>query len=156
MSEIVFFKSLAESECFKLLFGFKKDLYKVKVSGQHLRLYINLEKTLNWINKKKRKEKLYHTSDCWFRDMLNLDFLEKCLGLASPLHFVYFLCYILLTDQISLFWLPLFLEILGNMCIVITCFPVCDVIHFKIIHSFVFKPVSCMTKKVKRRAFNTK
>ena len=29
-------------------------------------------------------------------------------------------------------WLPLLLEILGNMCIVIVCFLGCDVIHFKI------------------------
>ena len=40
--------------------------------------------------------------------MLNCNFSEKGLGLISPPHFVYdfsrkmFLCYILLTDQISL------------------------------------------------------
>ena len=41
--------------------------------------------------------------------MLNSDFLEKGLGIVSPLHFVYdfsekkyFSCYALLTDQISL------------------------------------------------------
>ena len=40
--------------------------------------------------------------------MLNLDFLEKSLGIVSPPHFVYDLskicysCYVLLTDQISL------------------------------------------------------
>ena len=40
--------------------------------------------------------------------MLNFDFLEKGLGTVSPPYFVYdflkkrFLCYLLLTDQISL------------------------------------------------------
>ena len=40
--------------------------------------------------------------------MLNFDFLDKGLGIVSPAHFVYdfeqkcSLCYILLTDQISL------------------------------------------------------
>ena len=40
--------------------------------------------------------------------MLNYDYLEKGLGMVSPSHFAYdfskkcFLCYILLTDQISL------------------------------------------------------
>ena len=40
--------------------------------------------------------------------MLNFDFLDKGLGIASPAHFVYdfstkmFLLFILLTDQISL------------------------------------------------------
>ena len=39
--------------------------------------------------------------------MLNFDFLEKGLGIASPLDFAFdfskcFSCYILLTDQISL------------------------------------------------------
>ena len=32
-------------------------------------------------------------------------------------------------------WLPLLLEIPGNMCIVIVCYPVCVVINFKIHHS---------------------
>ena len=53
------------------------------------------------------KNKLYNTLDYWSRDMLNFDFSEKCLALLSPKHFVNFqekcfLCYFLLTDQISL------------------------------------------------------
>ena len=39
-----------------------------------------------------------------------------------------FSCYILLTDQISLSD-PLLLEILGDMCMAILCFSVCDVIN---------------------------
>ena len=59
--------------------------------------------------------------------MLHFDFLDKGLGIVSPAHFVYgfsikiSLCYILLTDQISIVSLPLLLEILGNMCIAIVC-----------------------------------
>ena len=53
--------------------------------------------------------------------MVNFDFLGKSLGIISPPHFVFDfskknVSYVLLTDQISL---PLFLEILGNMCIVV-------------------------------------
>ena len=43
-------------------------------------------------------------------------------------------------------WLPLLLEILGNMCIIITCFPVSDVIKFEITFSFRIKPFFYMTK----------
>ena len=68
--------------------------------------------------------------------MINFDFLEEGLGLVSGPHFACdftdfakcFLCYILLTDQISLsdcifllrYWL-----IYGLY--VIICFPVCDI-----------------------------
>ena len=55
-----------------------------------------------------------------------------------------YLFYILLTDQT---WLPLLLEISGNMCIVIVYFLVCDVIHVEIYLSFVVKQFSYMTKK---------
>ena len=42
---------------------------------------------------------------------------------------------------------PLFFKISGNICIVIVCFPVCDVINFGIYLSFLIKSLSCMTKK---------
>ena len=57
--------------------------------------------------------------------MLNFDFLEKSLGIVSSRHFVrdfqekYISCYILLTDQISL-WVEIASE------------PGCDVINFEI------------------------
>ena len=35
------------------------------------------------------KNKLYETFDYQSRDMLNLDFLEKDLGIVSPPHYVY-------------------------------------------------------------------
>ena len=41
-----------------------------------------------------------------------------------------------------IFWLPLLLEILGNMCIVIFSFPCCDVTDFEISLGFLTKAVS--------------
>ena len=43
-------------------------------------------------------------------------------------------------------WLPLLLEILGNICIAIVCFPGCDVINFEISLIFLIKPFFYMTK----------
>ena len=64
--------------------------------------------------------------------MLNVDSLDKGVGLVSPKHFAYILS-IKIEDIIwQIVWLPLFLEMLGNMCIVIICFPVGDVINFEI------------------------
>ena len=86
--------------------------------------------------------------------MLNFDFLEKGLGLVSPPYFVYdfskkkyFMCFVLLTDQISLSDCLCFFEILVNMCIVIICFPVYDTMNFEINLSFLIKPFFNMTKK---------
>ena len=52
----------------------------------------------------------------------------------------YFLRYILLTDQISLY---------DCMCIAVNCFPLYDVIKFEINLSFLTKPFFPMAKKVR-------
>ena len=39
------------------------------------------------------------------------------------------------------------LKTLGNMCILIIAFPVCEVINFETDFSFLIKPLSYMTKK---------
>ena len=57
----------------------------------------------------------------------------------------YFLCHILLTTFHCL--VASLLEILGNMCIVIIDFPVCDVINFEINYDFLIKPFLYVTKK---------
>ena len=69
-------------------------------------------------------------------------FLKGGLGLASQSHFlhdfwkkIFFTLYAIKWQNL-IAWLPLLLEILGNMCIIITCFPVCDVINFEITFSF--------------------
>ena len=58
--------------------------------------------------------------------MLNFDFLFKGLGIVSPVYFLYdFSTKIFLLYSINwpnfIAWLPLLLEILGNMCIAIAC-----------------------------------
>ena len=58
--------------------------------------------------------------------MLNFDFLDKGLGIVSPVYFLYdFSTKIFLLYSINwpnfIAWLPLLLEILGNMCIAIAC-----------------------------------
>ena len=66
--------------------------------------------------------------------MLNFDFLRKDLGIFSPPHFVYnfskrmFLMLYSINLPHFIVRLHLLLEILGNMCIVIACFPSCDLI----------------------------
>ena len=59
--------------------------------------------------------------------MLNFEFLEKGMGIVSQAHFAYefstkmllILCSINCPNFIV--WLPLLLEILGNICIAIVC-----------------------------------
>ena len=53
-------------------------------------------------------------------------------------------------DQISLSF-TLLLEILDSMCIIIVCFPGCDVINFKTNLSFLIKPCFHMTKNVRTK-----
>ena len=83
------------------------------------------------------KSKLYN----WFREILNFDFLWKGQGLASPAYFVldfsrksFFMLYSINWPNF-IFWLPLLLDILGNMCNVINL-------------SFLIKEFSHMTRKV--------
>ena len=101
--------------------------------------------------------KLFKISDCWSRDRLSFDFLEKCLGLVSPPHFVYdFLKKIFLMSYF-INWpnlivrLPLLLEILRSICILSICFPVYDAINFEISLSFLIQPFFYMTKKVRTK-----
>ena len=64
--------------------------------------------------------------------------LLKDLGLASSSHFVYDFSSLMLYSikwSIVIVWLPLYLEILGNICIVIICCLVCNVMNSKINHS---------------------
>ena len=61
-----------------------------------------------------------------------------------------FFSYILLAEQISLpGWLPLLCEILGNMFIVIVCWPGWDVINFEINLVFLIKPFFLDDQKFK-------
>ena len=48
-------------------------------------------------------------------------------------------------------WLPLLLEIFGNMCITIVSEPVWDVIEFEINLIFLIKPFRYITKKLRQK-----
>ena len=91
------------------------------------------------------------------RDMLNFDFSGKSLGIISPAHFVYdfstemFLMLHSINWRNFIVWLPLFLEILDNMCIAIVCYLGCDIINFKINLIFLIKAFLYMTKKAKTK-----
>ena len=101
------------------------------------------------------QNKKYKTLDYWSRNMLNFEFLEK--GLGSPLHFVYdflrkifFMSYSIDSPNFIV-WLPIFLEILGNMGLVIVCWPGCIVINFEINLIFLIKPFFYVTKKSRKK-----
>ena len=85
------------------------------------------------------KNELYKTFDYWSRDMLNFDFLEKGLGINSPPHLVFdfsrkmFLILSSVDWPNFNVWLPLLLEILGNMSVPIACFPGGDIINFELV-----------------------
>ena len=98
------------------------------------------------------KRKLYKTLDYWSRDMLYFDFSEKGLGLVSPSYFAYdisrkmFLMLQSIHRPNFIFWLPLLLEILGNMCSLLTRLWRHKIEIYLI---FLIKPFCCMTKKSK-------
>ena len=116
------------------LFVFKKALYKGKACGQHL------SSDIFWYSSPwtYSKNKLYNIWDCWSRDMLNFDFLEKGLGIVSAPHFLYdfsrkmFLILYSTNWQNFIIWMPLLLKILDNISIAIVCFPGYDFTNFEI------------------------
>ena len=146
MFEIFFSKNHAENVAEELvpdLLLFRKALYQIKASGQHLSFnifwYFHLQ-----------QNKPYKFPDCWSWDKLNFDFLE--LGVVSRPHFVYdfsrkkfFVFYSIKWPNLFV-WLPLLLEILGNMFFVIIYFPLDDYINFEGNLSFLMKPFSYMAK----------
>ena len=74
--------------------------------------------------------------------MAGIDFLQKGLGIVSPSHFVndfsrkMFLILYSINWPSLIVWLAFLLEMFGNACIAIVCFPCCDVIILKLILSF--------------------
>ena len=84
--------------------------------------------------------------------MLSFDFLEKGVGLVfSPysMHdfsrIIFFMLYSIDSPNFN-FWLPLFLEILGNIWTVIFWLPGYDVINFEVSFDFLMKPLSQMSE----------
>ena len=99
------------------------------------------------------ENKLYKTLDYWSKDMLNFHLLEKGLGIVSPPHFVFdfprktFLMIYFINWPNFIVWLLFLIEILVNMCMIIFCFPGCNVMSFEINLIFLIKPFLYMTKK---------
>ena len=70
------------------------------------------------------KNKRFRTLHYWSRDILNFDFLDKCLGIVSPPHFVYdFSTNVYMLYSINwpnfIVWLLLLLAIFNNIFIAI-------------------------------------
>ena len=92
------------------------------------------------------RNKLFKNLHYWSRDMLNFNFLDKGLGIVSPAHFVYgfstkmFLMLYSINWPNFISWLPLLLEILGNMFIAILYQPSCDVMGFEMNLIFIIEP----------------
>ena len=73
----------------------------------------------------------------------------RCLRCYIVRHSTKVLYFIIWPNFIA--WLPLPLEIFGNIFILVICCPVCEVINFVINFSFVIKPLFCITKKSKQK-----
>ena len=107
----------------RLLFVFLKSfiLGKSKWSAAWFS-YTSIALKLTY-NRNKLFKTLYYRS----RDILNFDFLDKGRGIVSPAHFVndFSTKMLLMLYSINwpnfIAWLPLFREILGNMCIATIC-----------------------------------
>ena len=120
---------------------------KRKCSAAYFR-YISIA-----LNLKYNRNKFYKTLGYWSRDMLIFDFLEKFLGIVSPTNLVYnflrkmFLMLYSMNWPNVIVWLLLLLEVLGNVCIAIVCFPRWDVIYFKINLIVIIRLFLFMTNK---------
>ena len=132
---------------------FKKAIYEVKANGLQLSFNIFRQPQL----------RIQSKQFVWnFRLLINLDFLEKGLGIVSALHFVHDFSRKMpysINWPNCIVWFPLLLEILGNMCIQIVCFPDCDVKSFEnnrfstfFIYIFqLIKPFFYMTKMSRQK-----
>ena len=96
----------------------------------------------------------------WFRDMLNCDSLEEGPGKVSS-HIVHNFSWKMFFMLYSVNWLNYFiawsylrLEIFGNICIAVVCFPGCDETKFEINLVFLIKLYFYMTKKLRQKFKN--
>ena len=68
------------------------------------------------------------------------------LNICKQMFFMFFINW-----PIFIVWLPLILEILGNMYIAIVCFPGCEVINFECSLIFLIRPFFYMIKKSRQK-----
>ena len=106
--------------------------------------YISIALNLVYIENKHLKN-LGHRS----RDILNFGFSEK--DLEYDFSRKLFLMSYSINWTNFVVWLPLILEILGNVYIAIVCFPGYDIINFEIIFIFLIKPFSYMQKNWRQK-----
>ena len=138
----------------RCLFVFlKKTLHELKANGLQLSFNnISIARNLAC-----NKNELHKTLDHWSRDMLNVDFVEKGLGIFSTPHFVLNFSRKMWLMLYSINWpnfnvsLPSVFGILGNVCIAIVCFPSSDAVNFEINLIFLIKPFFYKTKKTKTK-----
>ena len=112
-------------------------------------LYMSLVSIYFQYIKTNYKTLVYDLLNLWYSQSW---FFRKWSGNSFPTTFCvwfflkkFFSCYVLLTEI-----LPLLLQILGNMCIEIVCFPGCDAINFEINLNFLIKSFFYMTKKLRQ------
>ena len=80
----------------------------------------------------------------WWKSKFQSQLLTK--QRCWPLAFTFYKAFLKRIWSNFTVWLPLLLEILGNVYIVIIYCPVCDVINFEINYSFLIKPFFYVTK----------
>ena len=125
--EIFLFKNYGENKAGRLAPDLFLLLKKCLIWDKSKRSAASFKYILIALNLWCNKNKLYKTLDYWFLDMFNFNFPEKGLEVVSPPHFVYdfsrkmFLKLYSISWPNFTVWLPLLLEILGNMCITILC-----------------------------------
>ena len=94
------------------------------------------------------KTKVLTTCFSWIlREQKEIWYYYPCLIFCLILKENYFTIFSI-NWQNFIAWLPSLLEILGNMCSAIICFPVYDVISFEINLSFLIKPLKSQDKNV--------
>ena len=136
-------QKMRQGNYFQTVFCFLKKLY---ITGKSKWSVAWFDHILITFKLARNRNKLFKILHYWSRDMLNFDFLDKGLGIVSPAHFVYdfLIKMFLMLHSIDwpnfVAWLPLFPEILSNMCIAIVCYPGCDVMDSEIKLFFLIQP----------------
>ena len=130
----------------------KKALYKVKESGKNL--YFSTFCTPRLGHTIKTRFIAFQTVDPGISSILIIykrvwnQLPHHILGMISRKTFLQLYS---IKSPNFIVWLGLFLEILGNMCIMFTCCPVCDGINFEINNSFLIKLFFQHSQKVRTK-----
>ena len=122
-------------------------IFHFQFSRTHLPLVIEMNKIKKWYGHENHRK----MGQAWKISLFTYFFLKHTkFPIKKKLVTIFRTLYSVQLPNI-IDWLPLLLEILGNVCIVIICYPVCDVINFEIKVSFAIKPFSYVTKKSRQK-----